>query len=145
VVTAFLSYLGATFLLSPDLDLNHSIPTRNWGILKFIWMGYPRIFRHRGKSHSLFFSSLTKIVYLIVVGIALIASFLFFSKIYDQRSLAIALDETVGESHSLLQDILNRVIPYKRYFISSLIGITLSDWVHILSDRIFSTVKRLAQ
>ena len=46
-----LSYLFATFFLSPDLDID-SKPYKRWGILRFIWWPYKVIFKHRGFSHN---------------------------------------------------------------------------------------------
>lgn len=46
-----LSYLFATFFLSPDLDID-SKPYKRWGILRFLWWPYKVIFKHRGFSHN---------------------------------------------------------------------------------------------
>mgnify|MGYP002624350342 CR=1 FL=1 len=59
-----LAYLGASLLLSPDLDLRHNDARRRWGVLGFIWIPYSKLFRHRGVSHSLLFGVLTRIGYL---------------------------------------------------------------------------------
>ncbi len=58
------SYLISVFLLSPDLDLHKNRSKKNWGLLRFIWYPYSKIFKHRGISHSLFFGTLTRIFYL---------------------------------------------------------------------------------
>jgi uncharacterized metal-binding protein len=64
VLLFILSFLGGTYLLSPDLDLSDSDPARNWGIVHVIWRPYSRIFRHRGLSHTPVIGTLTRIVYL---------------------------------------------------------------------------------
>lgn len=64
-LTAFsLSYVTASLLLSPDLDLARSDPNRRWGALRFLWAPYAALFRHRGISHSLLLGPLTRLLYL---------------------------------------------------------------------------------
>jgi uncharacterized metal-binding protein len=67
-----LSYTFSNFYLSPDLDLARSSPKNNWGPLKFIWIPYSKIFKHRGISHSIIFGTLTRIIYLLLIIIILI-------------------------------------------------------------------------
>ena len=62
-----LSYVAASLLLSPDLDLARSDPNRRWGALRFLWAPYAALFRHRGISHSLL-GPLTRILYLIALS-----------------------------------------------------------------------------
>lgn len=65
ILTAFVaSYLGASLLLSPDLDLWGAAPSRRWGPLRVLWVPYAFLFRHRGISHSLFLGPLTRLAYL---------------------------------------------------------------------------------
>jgi len=59
-----LSYVGASLLLSPDLDLAGAAPSRRWGPLKGLWTPYAYLFRHRGLSHSPIFGPLTRLLYL---------------------------------------------------------------------------------
>lgn len=71
-VPAFaLSYLFATFFLSPDLDIDSS-PYGRWGIFKFLWWPYKVIFKHRGLSHHFLFGPLS-----IFINFALILAPLF--------------------------------------------------------------------
>jgi len=58
-----LSYVAASLLLSPDLDLARSDPNRRWGCLRFLWTPYAALFRHRGISHS-FLGPLTRLLHL---------------------------------------------------------------------------------
>ncbi len=58
------SYVGASLLLSPDVDLANSAPARRWGALRLLWLPYARLFRHRGLSHSILFGPLTRVLYL---------------------------------------------------------------------------------
>ncbi|MBC7098181.1 DUF2227 family putative metal-binding protein [Candidatus Bipolaricaulota bacterium] len=62
-----LSYVAASLLLSPDLDLARSDPSRRWGALRFLWAPYAALFRHRGISHSPL-GPLTRVLYLIALS-----------------------------------------------------------------------------
>jgi uncharacterized metal-binding protein len=51
LVTAFvLTYLFATYFLSPDLDID-STPYKRWGVFKVLWYPYKTLVRHGGISH----------------------------------------------------------------------------------------------
>ncbi len=56
------SYLIATFLISPDLDLDSRIYNR-WGFLKYIWWPYKELFKHRQSSHHIIFGPLSLWLY----------------------------------------------------------------------------------
>ena len=45
-LTAGLAVLVGGYYLSPDLD-TYSIPYRRWGILRWWWKPYQKLFRHR--------------------------------------------------------------------------------------------------
>ncbi len=68
-----LSYLLGTFLVTPDLDLaNRSVRAKkHWGLLGILWVPYGAIFRHRGLSHSWLVGPLTRLLYLVVLALAL--------------------------------------------------------------------------
>lgn len=141
VMIASLSFWVSTFLLSPDLDLKHSIPTKNWGVLKVIWRGYSKFFRHRGKSHSLLFSSVTKLLYL--AGVAFISLCLY--EVAFHWVVAPSWAKTVSLSKeavvSILYESCHVVIHYKYEFLAAFCGLVLNDWTHILSDRVYSLLR----
>ena len=73
------SYVGASLLLSPDIDLADSSPARRWGVLRLFWFPYAWLFRHRGLSHSVLFGPLTRVLYLAFLAfLAWIALYLAF-------------------------------------------------------------------
>jgi len=79
-VAAFVgAYLFGTFFMSPDMDLDRCRPSSNWGILRFLWHPYARIFKHRGLSHVPIFGTLTRVLYLLMVAgiVVLIVRFAF--------------------------------------------------------------------
>ncbi len=107
------SYIFATFFLSPDLDTK-SRPYKRWKMLRILWWPYRIIFKHRGFSHNMILGPLTILVYLTVIV------------------LASLLLSGVG-----LQNIPIRMV------IASTAGIVLSVEIHIISDRFFSKVKSI--
>jgi uncharacterized metal-binding protein len=66
-----LSYLFSSLFLSPDLDLRQSSAAKRWGVGRFLWLPYARIFRHRALSHHLFLGPLTRIGYLSAIVLAI--------------------------------------------------------------------------
>ena len=138
---SFIGFLIATFLLSPDLDLRNSTPTRNWGVFKFVWFGYSKVFRHRGQSHSFIFSRMTKLAYLVLIG-------LFFSMVVEVF-LNMASEKVFGDAFVcawdtvflFIHDNVIYLIRYKEDIFAAMFGIVLSDWIHICSDRLYSKIK----
>lgn len=106
-----ISYLFATFFLSPDLDIE-SKSYKRWGVLKIIWWPYKVIFKHRGFSHNPVIGPLS-----IVINLAVVVAVLL---------LLMGVD-------------LHRV-PL-RFTLVAMAGIVLSMEVHIVSDLLISKMK----
>lgn len=119
LVAFTLSYLGASLLLSPDLDLAGSAPARRWGPLRFLWRPYVWIFRHRGLSHSILLGPLTRLLYLGLLG------FLVWIALY------LAFGIRVGWHP-----------PRPTLVAAVATGIYFSNFLHVLLDRIVSWWKR---
>ncbi|MBF0361775.1 MAG: DUF2227 family putative metal-binding protein [Oligoflexia bacterium] len=63
-----LALLFNTFILNPDLDMANYHKLRSLkGFILLPFFPYSLIFKHRGISHSIFFGSITRIVYLIIL------------------------------------------------------------------------------
>ncbi len=62
-----LGFAAGTLLLSPDLDLGHSTPSRRWGILRILWLPYAHFSTHRGLSHSYLIGPLIRLLYAAVL------------------------------------------------------------------------------
>ncbi len=105
IVVFSLSYMFATFYLSPDLDLD-STPYKRWKYLRFLWWPYKTIFKHRGLSHNPIIGPLS-----ILLNFSLIvAPMLYFAKV-DPLTIPLGL------------------------LIAAVMGIVLSIEVHIIADR----------
>ncbi|KKN63689.1 hypothetical protein LCGC14_0499240 [marine sediment metagenome] len=61
---AAVSFLFGVFMLSPDLDLRNSSPTKRWGPLRLLWRFYSKTHAHRGISHSMLFGTLERVLYM---------------------------------------------------------------------------------
>jgi len=64
-------YAIGSLLLSPDIDLPQSHPSRRWGWLRSVWLPYQRCFKHRGMSHNLAWGPVTRLAYLGVLLVLL--------------------------------------------------------------------------
>jgi uncharacterized metal-binding protein len=105
IIVFSLSYLFATFFLSPDLDID-STPYRRWRFLRFLWWPYKEIFHHRGLSHNPVIGPLS-----ILFNFSLIvAPMLYIAKV-DPMTIPMGL------------------------LVAAVMGIVLSIEVHIISDR----------
>ena len=62
LIIFLISYIFATFFLSPDLDINSRISKR-WRILRILWWPYQKWFKHRKTSHHIIFGPLSLIGY----------------------------------------------------------------------------------
>ncbi len=128
-------YLVGTFLLSPDVDLPNSKPTRRWSFLRCVWYPYQSLSQHRGISHVPVIGSLLRLLYLILLIIFLYFVLIGMVSVLD-RSLALAL--TGFNPFSYLNELFRS--EESLYFVA---GIVCADIVHIVLDGISSMVKRL--
>lgn len=131
------AFTVATFFLSPDLDLKHSSPTRNWGFFRWFWRPYQLFFKHRGLSHSLIFSSLTRLGYLL--GVATLG--LIGLQVWIDPSPA-----AIAEQASILPGPASAVLSAHGVTLATAsVGIALSDTCHIVADRFFSALRALTK
>ncbi|GBE17996.1 hypothetical protein BMS3Abin16_00584 [archaeon BMS3Abin16] len=79
-----LGFLVSFFLFSPDLD-SRSASYRRWGALRFFWLPYIFVFRHRGLSHNPILGPLSRLIY---VGLPLY----LISVKYDLRLPAFSVE-----------------------------------------------------
>lgn len=134
LVCLLLGFWSSVLLLSPDIDLKQSLPAKSWGLLRYLWYPYHRLFRHRGLSHWPVFGTLSRLIYLVVVADL---STLFLHTIWrfgqDQQFLTSVLAASEFSYHS------------RRWLISSMseqpwewagfaLGLLLADGLHVLQD-----------
>ncbi len=109
------AFTYATFFMNPDMDLQHSYKLSSLrGLLSLPFLGYSRVFKHRGISHHPILGTLTRIVWVTCFGILLLGFYKPFL-------------------HSL-NDICFFVKHNQDLFIYLFSGILLADLSHILLD-----------
>jgi uncharacterized metal-binding protein len=108
------SYLFSMLFLSPDLDLSQSRAFRRWGIFRWLWIPYARLFRHRGLSHRLILGPLSRVLYLTAIAWA----FWFLLSLLGLR--------------------ISPAAPPWRVLLAIGFGLYLPNLTHILADRIAS-------
>ncbi len=79
-------FVYATLFMNPDLDLVNQVKLFSFrGLLTLPFRGYSRVFSHRGISHSLFFGTLTRILWL--GALLYLVLFLLGRQLPDKRVL----------------------------------------------------------
>jgi len=73
IIIFSISYLFATYFLSPDLDINSKVFDR-WKVLKIFWCPYKELFKHRQLSHNIIFGPISIISYFtfLIIGFLLL-------------------------------------------------------------------------
>ena len=125
-------FMFATLFLSPDLDLNYSRPTKNWGPLKFVWRPYSWLSKHRGLSHNVFMGTFCRILYITIVATVL---FVFFHIVFEQHN-----EPNISLFLTALSKIQNMIFSMPMDGSSNLFliigSIFYSDLCHVLADKI---------
>ncbi len=128
-------YVVGTFLLSPDIDLPGSKPSKRWSVLRCIWLPYQSVSRHRGLSHIPVIGSLLRLLYLVCAVL-----FLYFTLL----GVVSALDRGLGYMLSGFNpfELLNEIFrsDVSLYVVA---GIVAADVVHVLLDLLWSAVRRI--
>jgi len=113
------SYVFSMFLMSPDLDLSKSAPFYRWGVLRWFWLPYAWIFRHRQTSHHPLLGPLSRLLYIGILVLA--ATFIYLA--------------VTGNPGPRLQLSVQAIIPV-------CLGLYLPNLEHILADRISTSYRR---
>lgn len=112
---AAVSFLFGVFMLSPDMDLRNSHPTRRWGPLRILWRPYSRMHAHRGISHSILFGTLGRVGYMSLVA------------------LLIGYGVT-GFNIEFFRDVQVAAQAYPLELLTSFTGMWTANTIHILQD-----------
>lgn len=121
-------------MFGPDLDI-HSTQYKRWGILRWIWLPYRKLFRHRSLfSHGLIIGTLIRVVYLVVmvfaIAIFLIAiAQLLFGFPWNWQKFILKVIDLLANKYSTEAIVL-------------WLGLELGAMSHSVSDWISSAVKK---
>lgn len=126
-------FLFSGLVLSPDLDL-HSRPFKRWGWLRWIWIPYQKVMRHRSIfSHGLLIGTTLRVLYLaswiVVFGLLILAVFQL-------------LGDEPARWQGLTKNVAHSLIRYRSEWIALIVGLELGAISHSLSDWTHSTYKR---
>ena len=121
-------------MLSPDLDLSSSGSSNRWGIFRFLWYPYNKLFSHRGISHSIIFGTLTRIIYLFLIYSFFLFIYFYINNIIKIKSIDIFI--------VYFFDMINVVKLYKKESILIFIGLNVPGILHVLADDIYSFYKK---
>jgi len=72
-------YIFSMLFMSPDLDLSKSDAFTRWGWLRWIWVPYARIFRHRQASHHPLWGPLSRILAIAMLFFAAIVVYVLIT------------------------------------------------------------------
>ena len=90
IATGAMLFGGLMF--GPDLDIQSRQYTR-WGVFRFLWWPYKKIFRHRSRwSHGIIFGTLIRILYF-----AMVLALLVLAGVYLRAALTNGLTPTFEE------------------------------------------------
>jgi uncharacterized metal-binding protein len=128
-------YVLGTFLLSPDLDLKHSKPSKRWKALKILWRPYQKKSKHRGISHIPLLGTFTRLLYIFLIITALYYLLYFLLSYYWQ--------ESTQKISQLNPFILVEELAYKEWTFYALLGLIASEIIHISLDLLWSFWKRI--
>jgi uncharacterized metal-binding protein len=122
VATFSVSYLVGTFLVTPDLDLaEQGVRAKsNWGLLGLLWIPYGAMFSHRGLSHTWLAGPMTRLIYMVVVALAL-------------SYVASAIAPFFGYNFSVKMQLVKNG---QELMIGALVGYYVSQWLHLIADGI---------
>jgi len=116
IFTFSLSFFYGTFFMNPDLDIANKIKLFSLrGVLSIPFRSYSYVFRHRGISHSIFFGTLTRLIWLALFILAMI--YIIYQKGVDQK------------------DLIGFYQRYKTLLFYIFIGLFLADICHLFLDK----------
>lgn len=133
----------STLFLSPDIDLKQSISSRSWGIFRFLWIPYHRVFRHRGLSHWPIIGTLSRIVYLFVFFEILSYGYFAAAAYLEHWDALRAVQASTDQVYLHKQNLIAFARENHRYLLVFFYGLALTDGIHTLVDWLSSFWKRL--
>lgn len=127
------SYLFSGFMFGPDLDI-HSVQYKRWGILRWLWLPYRSMIRHRGwLSHGPIVGTLFRLFYF--------GSFLLLVAIVGLGCLQL-FGAIVPDWRAFPERSIEFCARHPRESIAFLVGLELGAMNHSLGDWIGSAIKR---
>lgn len=131
------SHLWATWMLSPDLDINSAIYER-WGPLRWLWLPYQTFTPHRSWFSHSGISGAFRLVYLALA----VWMVLWVLTWFGQAALRISETPAYHDQFwSWLTSSVQAAGPWPAVLIVA--GVVIADLVHVVADLVTSEVKGL--
>ena len=132
------TFLFAGFACAGDLDLSSS-ELKRWGPLKFIWLPYTTLIRHRSLiSHGLIVGGVIRALYLAIVSTLL---FWLFICLYSRFGTHIDASEA---TQARLGSLSHWFHTHRDLALAGISGFILAGTVHTISDILYSGLKKIA-
>jgi len=103
-----LSFVFATYFLSPDLDIDSRV-FRRWGLLRFLWCPYKDLFHHRKISHNVILGPVSLISYLSALIILVLFVVDAEMMVCDMRMLIIIAGMVCAIEAHIVTDLIGSV------------------------------------
>ena len=137
ILFTFLSTISQ-LMFGPDLD-TVSYQYKRWGFLKWIWLPYRLIFKHRSRfSHGILFGPLLRGIYFIFV-LLFLAFFLDFI-FYKFTGISLFLFILLRFIHILHNVSFNSI---KHILMPVIAGIFFGAAIHTITDKLASFIKNI--
>jgi uncharacterized metal-binding protein len=135
----FVSFIFGVFMLSPDLDTKSKSYSR-WGVLRFIWLPYRKIMKHRSIfSHLPFVGTLIRTSYLVIsitlMVCLIIYAMLFILGIKTHQNIFLVIKNSLVMTFRVILQIK------RDYIIAAILGISMGDLIHYILDVFASYLK----
>ncbi len=121
----------ATLALSPDMDLFNSQSIKGWGWLRFLWLPYAKLAKHRDRLHVPILGTAVRWLYVLLILMLILILFRFWF-----RRIGLSIDfDFAGDTEDILYNAL--------YLADVFLGAVLADTLHYLLDVLTTKLKRL--
>lgn len=144
LLTFATTYVAATFLLSPDLDIYHSRPARNWGYFRGIWKPYSSVFGHRKLSHFPILGTSTRLFYLAAIILSLLCFYELVQQLPYESYQSFNFDSFQAFALGKYQVYKTFFFQYENIFYSIFAGAAASDIGHLIIDILGSFFKKFS-
>lgn len=128
------SYIFSALMFSGDLDIR-SKQTNRWKFLKFIWIPYKKMFRHRSKfTHGVVLGTIIRVLYLtaVIIGFLILGN-LFSNFIFGKEVVDIKM---------FIENSKNIIIENSQIVLTIFIGLMIGSLSHSLTDFLHSAFRR---
>lgn len=149
ITTSFIfsgAYIFSGLMFSGDLDI-HSNQVKRWGVLKFIWKPYQKIFKHRSvHTHSPIWGTIIRGFYLyFTLLVFFLILMLVKVDIQEVKENYFKINFFLNKSYSLKEILINHFTLFlhnKKNIFYLFYGLSLGALSHTLTDSLSSLIKK---